>query len=240
VRGPGGGPCPARISSASGAYSKRHTASPHHQKSRIQQIHLRGLHEGLREAGASSTLGRGKRKSVRAKTLGERRSSTTPGILLTHAVCVGMTGSGKDGGCALSLIGREAAIDGVPTICDRSKGRPVQPAAYVSTAPRTPADFPARGSTKTKARRARDGAGRVLPAQQAQTWKAGLADWGAKTGDRIARLPRGRGIRCLIRPGSNVGPSAVDPVVVRRARTGAATSRKTVEALADPRVGRPR
>ena len=35
--------------------------------------------------------------------------------LTTHAVCVGMTGSGKTGLC-LSLL-EEAAIDGVPAIC---------------------------------------------------------------------------------------------------------------------------
>ena len=40
--------------------------------------------------------------------------------LVTHAVCVGMTGSGKTGLC-LSLI-EEAAIDGVPTIAIDPKG----------------------------------------------------------------------------------------------------------------------
>ena len=35
--------------------------------------------------------------------------------LTTHAVCVGMTGSGKTGLC-ISLL-EEAAIDGVPAIC---------------------------------------------------------------------------------------------------------------------------
>src|SRR6476646_10884695 len=40
--------------------------------------------------------------------------------LLTHAVCVGMTGSGKTGLC-VSLI-EEAAIDGVPTIAIEPKG----------------------------------------------------------------------------------------------------------------------
>ena len=35
--------------------------------------------------------------------------------LTTHAVCVGMTGSGKPGLC-LSLL-EEAAIDGIPAIC---------------------------------------------------------------------------------------------------------------------------
>src|SRR6185295_17485007 len=40
--------------------------------------------------------------------------------LVTHAVCVGMTGSGKTGLC-LSLI-EEAAIDGVPLIAIDPKG----------------------------------------------------------------------------------------------------------------------
>src|SRR5689334_2240712 len=40
--------------------------------------------------------------------------------LTTHAVCVGMTGSGKTGLC-LSLL-EEAAIDGVPAICIDPKG----------------------------------------------------------------------------------------------------------------------
>ena len=40
--------------------------------------------------------------------------------LVTHAVCVGMTGSGKTGLC-VSLI-EEAAIDGVPTIAIDPKG----------------------------------------------------------------------------------------------------------------------
>src|SRR6187402_2041472 len=40
--------------------------------------------------------------------------------LTTHAVCVGMTGSGKTGLC-LALL-EEAAIDGVPAICIDPKG----------------------------------------------------------------------------------------------------------------------
>src|SRR3954467_11127849 len=40
--------------------------------------------------------------------------------LTTHAVCVGMTGSGKTGLC-LSLL-EEAAIDGIPSICIDPKG----------------------------------------------------------------------------------------------------------------------
>src|SRR5690606_35375253 len=40
--------------------------------------------------------------------------------LTTHAVCVGMTGSGKTGLC-LALL-EEAGIDGVPAICIDPKG----------------------------------------------------------------------------------------------------------------------
>lgn len=40
--------------------------------------------------------------------------------LTTHAVCVGMTGSGKTELC-LSLL-EEAAIDGIPAICIDPKG----------------------------------------------------------------------------------------------------------------------
>jgi hypothetical protein len=36
--------------------------------------------------------------------------------LTTHAVCVGMTGSGKTGLCLAML--EEAAIDGIPAICN--------------------------------------------------------------------------------------------------------------------------
>ena len=40
--------------------------------------------------------------------------------LTTHAVCVGMTGSGKTGLCVDIL--EEAAIDGIPAICIDPKG----------------------------------------------------------------------------------------------------------------------
>ena len=40
--------------------------------------------------------------------------------LCTHAMCVGMTGSGKTGLC-VSLL-EEAAIDGIPAICVDPKG----------------------------------------------------------------------------------------------------------------------
>ena len=57
--------------------------------------------------------------------LDARRRSDVPVLyesqdLVTHAVCVGMTGSGKTGLC-LSLL-EEAAIDGIPAIAIDPKG----------------------------------------------------------------------------------------------------------------------
>ena len=46
--------------------------------------------------------------------------------LTTHALCVGMTGSGKTGLC-VSLL-EEAALDGIPIICIDPQRGPWQPA----------------------------------------------------------------------------------------------------------------
>src|SRR6478672_10625618 len=61
----------------------------------------------------------------RAFDLDSKKQLETPILydsrdLVTHGVCVGMTGSGKTGLC-LSLI-EEAAIDGVPVIAIDPKG----------------------------------------------------------------------------------------------------------------------
>src|SRR5215831_21319543 len=101
--------------------------------------------------------------------------------LLTHALCVGMTGSGKTGLC-VSLI-EEAAIDGVPVLAIDPKG---DLANLLLTFPDlAPADF---APWIDPADAARHG---VTPdafaAQQAELWKKGLAEWG-EDGARIARL----------------------------------------------------
>ncbi len=117
--------------------------------------------------------------------------------LLTHAVCVGMTGSGKTGLC-LSLI-EEAAIDGVPTIAIDPKG---DLSNLLLTFPRlAPEDF-RPWIDEDEARRAG-----VTPdayaAQQAETWKKGLADWG-QDGARIERL-RAAADFAIYTPGSRAG-----------------------------------
>ncbi len=101
--------------------------------------------------------------------------------LTTHAVCVGMTGSGKTGLC-LSLL-EEAAIDGIPAICIDPKG---DLGNLLLTFPRLePADFepwidPAEAQRKSMTTA-------QFAAQMAATWRKGLAEWGQPI-ERIARF----------------------------------------------------
>ena len=117
--------------------------------------------------------------------------------LVTHALSVGMTGSGKTGLC-LSLI-EEAAIDGVPTIAIDPKG---DLSNLLLTFPRlAPEDF-RPWIDEDEARRA-GMAPDAYAAQQAQMWKKGLADWG-QDGARIARL-RAAADFAIYTPGSRAG-----------------------------------
>jgi len=101
--------------------------------------------------------------------------------LTTHAVCVGMTGSGKTGLC-LGLI-EEAAIDGVPVLCIDPKG---DIADLLLTFPRlAPEDFLPWVDAAEAARQSLTR--EQLAAKTAATWKQGLADWGQQP-ERIQRL----------------------------------------------------
>ncbi len=101
--------------------------------------------------------------------------------LVTHAVCVGMTGSGKTGLC-LSLI-EEAAIDGVPVIAIDPKG---DLGNLLLTFPAlAPRDF-RPWVDEDEARRAGMSA-EAYAAARAQEWEKGLADRG-QDGARIERL----------------------------------------------------
>ena len=92
--------------------------------------------------------------------------------LITHAVCVGMTGSGKTGLC-LALL-EEAAIDGIPALVIDPKG---DLANLMLT-------FPAlRGEDFRPWINEEDAARKGLsPAdyarEQAELWQKGLAAWG--------------------------------------------------------------
>jgi hypothetical protein len=117
--------------------------------------------------------------------------------LTTHAVCVGMTGSGKTGLC-LSLL-EEAAIDGIPALCIDPKG---DLGNLALTFPELrPSDFepwidPAEAERE----------GRTVAAQAeavSTLWREGLAKWG-QDGARIARFRDAVDI-AIYTPGSSAG-----------------------------------
>jgi len=117
--------------------------------------------------------------------------------LTTHAVCVGMTGSGKTGLC-LSLL-EEAAIDGIPAVCIDPKGdlgnlllafpnllpedfRPWIDPADATRAGLSPEDYSVK---------------------MARVWKDGLAAWGQPQ-ERIKRYRDAVDIS-IYTPASNAG-----------------------------------
>ncbi|MBS1956189.1 MAG: ATP-binding protein [Cyanobacteria bacterium SZAS-4] len=117
--------------------------------------------------------------------------------LLTHAVCIGMTGSGKTGLC-LDLV-EEAAIDNIPVIAIDPKGDlsnllltfpNLAPEEFL---PWVNADEARQNNLTTE----------QFAAQQASTWKSGLADWG-QTSDRIKMLKASADFK-VYTPGSTAG-----------------------------------
>jgi hypothetical protein len=117
--------------------------------------------------------------------------------LVTHALCVGMTGSGKTG-LGIAAI-EEAAIDGVPVIVIDPKGDLTN---LLLTFPELrPEDF-APWINEDEARRAGKSPDEFA-ADQAAVWKKGLAEWG-EDGSRIQRL-RDAADFTLYTPGSTAG-----------------------------------
>src|SRR5215210_561368 len=92
--------------------------------------------------------------------------------LVTHGVCVGMTGSGKTGLCMALL--EEAAIDGIPAIIIDPKG---DLANLMLTFPNLAAeDFSPWINEEDAQKKGLSTADYAT--QQAETWKKGLASWG--------------------------------------------------------------
>ena len=117
--------------------------------------------------------------------------------LVTHAVCVGMTGSGKTGLC-IGLL-EEAAIDGIPALIIDPKG---DLANLMLTFPQLRGDDFAPWVNEDDARKKG-----LSPAdfaqQQAELWKKGLSDWG-QSGERIQKLRDAADV-VVYTPGSNAG-----------------------------------
>jgi hypothetical protein len=117
--------------------------------------------------------------------------------LVTHAICIGMTGSGKTGLC-VSLI-EEAAIDGIPTIAIDPKGDITN---LLLTFPEL------RGQDFAPWINEEDATKKGLSPndyaeQQATIWKNGLLKWG-QDGTRIQRLHESADF-AIYTPGSNSG-----------------------------------
>lgn len=122
--------------------------------------------------------------------------------LVTHAVCVGMTGSGKTGLCIGVL--EEAAIDGVPAIVIDPKG---DLSNLLLTFPELrPSDFAPWVNAEDAARKGMTA--EAFAAAQAELWKKGLGEWG-EDGERIRRLKDAAEFT-IYTPGSTAGrPLAV-------------------------------
>ncbi|MEO0321915.1 MAG: ATP-binding protein [Myxococcota bacterium] len=146
--------------------------------------------------------------------------------LQTHAVCVGMTGSGKTGLC-IGLL-EEAAIDGIPAIAIDLKG---DLGNLLLTFPKLrPKDFAPwidPGDAARKGRSVEEHA-----AAMASLWKKGLADWGQGP-ERIRRYESAVE-RTLYTPGSSAG---VPLAVVRGFGTPDAATLADPVALADKAEG---
>jgi hypothetical protein len=117
--------------------------------------------------------------------------------LVTHAVCVGMTGSGKTGLCIALL--EEAAIDGIPAIIIDPKGDLTN---LLLTFPQLrAADF--KPWVNEDDARKKGLSVDQFAQQQADFWKQGLQSWG-EDGARIGRLKAAADF-AIYTPGSNAG-----------------------------------
>ncbi len=139
----------------------------------------------------------GKRHDEAADTLTDELVLYDSKDLTTHAVIIGMTGSGKTG-LGIGML-EEAALDHIPIIAIDPKG---DMGNLLLTFPKLAAgDF----RPWVNPRSAADQGQTVdeYAAAQAALWKKGLGEWG-QTGERIAQL-RGSTDMAIYTPGSNAG-----------------------------------
>ncbi|MBZ0113068.1 MAG: ATP-binding protein, partial [Thermoanaerobaculia bacterium] len=142
--------------------------------------------------------------------------------LVTHGLCVGMTGSGKTG-LGIGLL-EEAAIDGIPALVIDPKG---DMGNLMLTFPDlAPADFepwvdPAEADRKGLTRS-------ELAETEAEKWRKGLAEWGEGP-DRIRRLRDAVDVT-IYTPGSTAG---VPLAVLTSLEAPGPKAREDVELMAD-------
>jgi hypothetical protein len=138
------------------------------------------------------------------KTYDMKERQVTPNLvvyeskhLTTHAVCVGMTGSGKTG-LGIALL-EEAAIDGIPVIAIDPKG---DLGNLLLTFPKLEAeDFQPWVDSDEAERRGLTT--EQFAEQTAEQWRKGLANWD-QSGERIERLREAVDL-AIYTPGSTAG-----------------------------------
>jgi hypothetical protein len=139
----------------------------------------------------------GKKYDLQAKTAKDELILYDSKDLVTHAVALGMTGSGKTGLCVALL--EEAAIDGIPAIVIDPKGDLTN--LLLTFPDLRGSDFLPWINVEDAQKKAQ------TPEQfaegQAQLWSKGLADWG-QSGERILRL-RDAADFAVYTPGSSAG-----------------------------------
>ncbi len=139
----------------------------------------------------------GRSYDIETQQSGENLTLYDSRDLLTHAVCVGMTGSGKTGLC-VALI-EEAAIDGIPAIVIDPKG---DLANLLLTFPGLSQEEFLPWVNEEEARRKGLSAS-DFAAKQAELWRNGLAKWG-QDGERV-RMLKEAADWAIYTPGSSAG-----------------------------------
>ncbi len=139
----------------------------------------------------------GKHLDPHTHALTAERLEYDPADLTTHAVCVGMTGSGKTGLCVTLM--EEAALAGLPAILIDPKGDIAN--LLLQFPELRPADFRPWVNVD-EARRAKLSVDDYA-AQTAERWRSGLAEWGLTAAD-LQRL-RDSADWAVYTPGSDAG-----------------------------------
>jgi hypothetical protein len=166
----------------------------------------------------------GKEFDVKKRQLLDRLLMYDSRDLTTHAMCVGMTGSGKTGLC-IDLL-EEAAIDHVPAIIIDPKGDITN---LLLTFPDLQAkDF--RPWINVDDARRKDLSEDAFASQQAELWRNGLAQWG-QDGGRIRMLVESTDF-VIYTPGSDAGV----PVSILQSFAAPALSWETEDELLRERI----
>jgi hypothetical protein len=117
--------------------------------------------------------------------------------LTTHAVCIGMTGSGKTG-LGVTML-EEAALDGIPSIIIDPKGDMTN--LLLTFPDLLPQDF--EPWVNPDDARRKDQTPAEFAAATAEQWRKGIASWG-QDGERIRRLKEAAEF-AIYTPGSDAG-----------------------------------